>query len=71
MSLPLSLFHREFDSIDSKTGVGGGGGGGGEEEKEMGVVLCQDSPFRIGRKMRKLPQIEMDPGEIINTSLEL
>ena len=32
MSLPLSLFHREFDSIDSKTGVGGGGGG--EEERE-------------------------------------
>ena len=38
MSLPLSLFHREFDSIDSKTGVGGvggvGGGGGGGEERE-------------------------------------
>ena len=31
MSLPLSLFHREFDSIDSKTGVGGVGG---EEERE-------------------------------------
>ena len=28
VSLPLSLFHREFDSIDAKTGQGG------EEEKE-------------------------------------
>ena len=38
VSLPLSLFHREFDSIDSKTGGGGaggaGGGGGGGEERE-------------------------------------
>ena len=37
MSLPLSLFHREFDSIDSKTGGGVGGGdvvGGGGEERE-------------------------------------
>ena len=34
VSLPLSLFHREFDSIDAKTGQGGEEEKGEEKEEE-------------------------------------
>ena len=34
VSLPLSLFHREFDSIDAKTGQGGEEENGEEEKEE-------------------------------------
>ena len=37
VSLPLSLFHREFDSIDAKTGQGGEEGKGEEEKEEEDV----------------------------------
>ena len=35
VSLPLSLFHREFDSIDAKTGQGGEEEKGEKEEEDL------------------------------------